>query len=80
MLVRLPILCAIGLALAVDQMPSVTVLDPDQLVVGVPVRLQHLAVADAVDAQLDRLQSVRLGGQIVDRGLGHSPHSRESPT
>ena len=47
------------------------VADPDQLVVRVPVRLAHVAVADAVLVELEDLEGIRLGGQIVDRGLDH---------
>ena len=47
--------------------------DPDQLVVRVPVRLAHVAVADAALVELEDLEGIRLGGQIVDRGLDHHP-------
>jgi len=39
-----------------------------------PVRLAHVAVADAALIELEDLEGIRLGGQIVDRGLGHLSH------
>jgi len=37
----------------------------------VPVRLAHLAGADAREIERDDLQIVGLGGQGMDRGLPH---------
>jgi hypothetical protein len=59
--------------LAVDQVAAVPVTDPDQLVVRVPVRLAHVAVADAALVELEGLEGIRLGGQIVDCWLDHHP-------
>jgi hypothetical protein len=60
--------------LAVDQMPAAPLAYPDQLVVGVAVRWTHLAVRDARKVELDHLERVRLGAQIVDNDLRHYPH------
>jgi hypothetical protein len=38
------------------------------------MRRPHLAVADALEMQLDHLERVRLRAQIVDRGFSHTRH------
>jgi hypothetical protein len=63
---------------AVDQVLPAAGANPDQLVIGVPVRLADLAVGDPPELERAHLERVRLGGQIIDRGLSHDPYSRES--
>ena len=60
--------------LAVDQVPPVALAHPDQLVVGMPVRLAHFAVTEVAEMHLDHLEGVRLRAQVVDDGLRHHPH------
>ena len=62
----------------VDQVPAGALAHPDQLVVGVPVRLANLVALDAIELERTHLQRVGFGGQIVDRGLSHLAHCRES--
>ena len=63
---------------AVDQVPAGALAHPDQLVVGVPVRLANVVALDAIELERTHLQRVGFGGQIVDRGLSHLAHCRES--